>query len=170
MPSLSNLLGNPMKTIIPLLVLTLLLGACSTKKIRGTEIDDNDDTRGILAVMEEYRKAVESKNAQTIVDLSDVSFRDDGGSAAPDDDLEYSQLFTVLPARLSKMDDIKLEIAVRKIQIDRELGTASATYTYNTTFRLPGLNPKQQTETEIKQMTFTLSDKAKRQWKITSGI
>lgn len=158
-----------MKTTIAVLVLTLLAG-CSARKIPGTEIDDTDDTRVILSVMEQYRKAVETKNAQTILELSDETFRDDGGSAAPDDDLDYSQLFTVLPARMSKMDDIKLEIAVRKIEIDKELGTARATYTYTTSFKLPGLNPKPQSESEIKQMTFNLSDKSKRQWKITSGI
>ena len=169
MPTLFTLLESHMKTTIAVLVLSLLVG-CSAKKIPGTEIDDNDDTRIILSVMEQYRKAVETKNAQTILDLSDPTFKDDGGSAAPEDDLEYSQLFTVLPARLSKMDDIKLEIAVRKIEVDKELGIARATYTYNTSFKLPGLNSKAQSESEIKQMTFTLADKSKRLWKITSGI
>ncbi|MBS1152906.1 MAG: putative lipoprotein, partial [Myxococcaceae bacterium] len=148
MPTLFTLLELQMKTTIAVLVLSLLV-ACTPKKIPGTEIDDNDDTRAILAVMEEYRKAVETKNAQTIVDLADPTFKDDGGSAALDDDLEYSQLFTVLPARLSKMDEIKVEVSVRKIEIDRELGTARATYTYNTSFRLPGMNPKPQSESDI---------------------
>jgi hypothetical protein len=169
MPTPFTLLESHMKTTIAVLVLTLLAG-CAARKIPGTEIDDNDDTRMILSVMESYRKAVETKNAQTILELSDETFRDDGGSAAPDDDLDYSQLFTVLPARMSKMDDVKLEIAVRKIEIDRELGTARATYTYNTSFKLPGLNPKPQNEADIKQMTFNLADKDKRLWKITSGI
>jgi hypothetical protein len=159
-----------MKTTLPLLVLAALATGCSVRKIPGTEIEDNDDTRVILSVMEQYRKAVESKNAQTLVDLSDQSFKDDGGSAAPDDDLEYSQMYSVLPARFARFDDIKLELSVRKITIDRELGTAAATYTYSTTFKLPGLSSKPQSESEIKQMTFTLADKSKRVWKITSGI
>jgi len=158
-----------MKTTLAVLVLAILSG-CAAKKIPGTEIDDNDDTRYIITVIEQYRKAVEIKDAQAILDLSDESFRDDGGSASPQDDLDYKQLFTVLPARMSKMDDIKLEIAVRKIDVDRELGTARATYTYSTSFRLPGMNPKVQNEADIKQMTFNLADKSKRTWKITSGI
>ncbi len=169
MPTPFTWLEGHMKTTIALLVVTLLAG-CAPKKLPGTEIDDTDDTRFILAVMEQYRKAVESRNAQTILELSDESFRDDGGSAAPEDDLDYKQLVTVLPARMAKMDDIKLEIAVRKIEIDKELGTACATFTYNTSFKLPGLNPKTQSESEIKQMTFNLADRSKRQWKITSGI
>ena len=157
------------KTLLVLLVVALTAG-CAARKIPGTEIDDNDDTRMILDVMETYRKAVETRNAQTIVDLADETFHDDGGSAAPDDDLDYKTLFTVLPARMAKWDDVKLELAVRKIEIDKELGSAFATYTYTTSFKMPGLSPKPQSEVEIKQMTFHLADKTKRVWKITSGI
>jgi hypothetical protein len=160
---------NPLKPLVMLLVVAVGSG-CALRKIPGTEIDDNDDTRTILEVMETYRKAVESRNAQTIVDLADETFRDDGGSAAPDDDLDYKTLYTALPARMSKFDDIKLELAVRKIDIDRDLGSANATYTYTASFKMPGLNSRPQAEVEIKQMTFKLTDKAKRTWKITSGI
>ena len=153
-----------------LLALTFCLAGCAVRKIPNTEIDDNDDTRAIIDVIEQYRRAVLTKNAQTIVDLADEEFLDDGGSASPDDDLEYKTLFTVLPARLKNFDDIKLEIAVRKIEIDKDGLVARATYTYSTSWKMPALNPKTQSDSEIKQMTFKLADKAKRQWKITSGI
>lgn len=167
-----TLLGTEMKptNVLVLSLAVALFGGCVAHKIPGTEIDDNGDTRTILEVMETYRKAVETKNSQVIVDLADESFKDDGGSAAPEDDLDYKMLFTALPARLAKLDDIKLELAVRKIDIDKELGNATATYTYSATFRMPGLTPKAQSEAEIKQMSFRLADKAKRIWKITSGI
>jgi hypothetical protein len=171
MISALNLLEPKMKATNACLVLLVVsLGGCAAHKIPGTEIDDNDDTRMILGVIEQYRKAVESKNAQSIVELADENFKDDGGSAAPDDDLDYKSLYTVLPARLAKIDDIRLELAVRKIEINKELGDARATYTYSTSFKLPGLTPKPQSEAEIKQMTFHLADKDKHLWKITSGI
>ncbi len=169
MATLFTLLGQHMKLMTALVACSLLVG-CSAKKIPGTEIDDNDDTRQILAVMEQFRKAMETKDAQTILDLSDESFKDDGGSAGPEDDLDYKQLFTLLPARMSQFADVKLEVSVRKIEIDRELGTARATYTWNSNFKLPTLNPKPQSESDIKQMTFLLADKSKRLWKITSGL
>ena len=96
--------------------------------------------------------------------------QDDGGSSAPEDDLDYKDLYTKLPARLSRFDDIKLELAVRKIEVDKTMGKASATYTYSATFKMPGLTQKPQSEAEIKQMSFNLADKSKRIWKITSGI
>src|SRR4051812_18028107 len=98
--------------VLTVLLVGALLGGCTVRKIPGTEIDDTDDTRALLDVIETYRKAVETRNAQAILDLADETFHDDGGSASPDDDLDYKTLFTVLPARLSKFDDIKLELAV----------------------------------------------------------
>lgn len=156
-----------MKRLVTLISLVALSG-CAHRKIAGTEIDDNDDTRAILSVMEQYRHAVENRDAEGIVALADPSFRDDGGSANPDDDLNYRDLTTKLPARMAKMEDIRLEVSVRKIEIDEETQLARATYTYTATFKIPSLTNKAQNEGEIKQMTLRRSDK--RTWKIVSGI
>lgn len=151
-----------------LILLSLSLGACAARKIPGTEIDDTDDSRAIIAVLERLRTAIEKKDAETVIMLADESFRDDGGSAAPEDDLDYATLPTVLPARFGKLDDIRLDLAVRKIEFDEETEVARATYTYTATFRLPSLTPKQQSETEIKQMILKRSGKDG--WKIVTGI
>ena len=153
---------------LALVALSLMSQACAARKIPGTDIDDNDDTRAILDVMEKYRLAVEQKDAQTIVGLAHESFRDDGGSANPDDDLSYQDLFTRLPARMRRMDDIRLEINVRRVEFTEDQANARATYTYTATFRLPGLTQRAQNESEIKQMVFKRVDK--RTWKILSGV
>jgi hypothetical protein len=141
---------------------------CAARKIPGTDLDDNDDTRAILNVMERYRTAVEQKDSQTIIGLVSETFKDDGGSTDPDDDLSYKDLYTKLPARLQQLDDIRLELNVKKIEFTEDMSGARATYTYTTTFRMPKLSQKAQSETEIKQMTFKRYDKST--WKIVSGV
>lgn len=159
-------LPRPIALLFALLALSLT--ACPAKKIPGTEIEDNDDTRALLKVIESFREAVEARNAQGVADLCDPAFRDDGGSASPDDDLVYAQLRTTLPERLAKLSDVRLDISVRKIDIRAEENLARATYTYTATFKLPQLTARPQTETEIKQMVFKRV--GEKQWKITSGI
>ncbi len=144
------------------------LTACSAKKIPGTDIDDTGETRDILDVMTKYRTAVEARNSQAIIELVDETFRDDGGSAAPDDDLDYRSLTTQLPARLLRLDDIRLDITVRKVEFDENQANAKVTYTYSMSFRLPQYSQKTQSETDIKQMYFKHVDK--HSWKIVSGI
>ena len=40
----------------------LSLVGCSARRIPGTDIEDNDDTRAILNVMERFRSAVEARD------------------------------------------------------------------------------------------------------------
>jgi ketosteroid isomerase-like protein len=144
-----------------------VLVACGSRRIPGTEIDDNDDTRAILKVMEQYRAALEARDAQGVLGLISESFKDDGGSSKAEDRMDFATLQKKLPTELAKLDDVKLELNVRKIEIYSSTSTASAVYTYNLSFRMPRLNNKPQSETEIKQMWFK---RDKGQWKIASGI
>jgi ketosteroid isomerase-like protein len=144
-----------------------LVASCAARHIPGTEIDDNDDTRAILKVMEAYRAAVEARDAQGVMRLVSTSFKDDGGTSCPEDRVYYSDLEKRLPVELAKLDDVRLELSVRKIEIFSQTSTASAVYTYNLTFRMPRLNSKPQSESEIKQMWFKRDNG---QWKISSGI
>ena len=154
---------------LPLIALAALsLCACTAKKIPGTDIDDTGETRLILDVMTKYRTAVEARNADEIIKLVDHTFRDDGGSTLPDDDLDYASLHTKLPARFSKLDDVRLDITVRKVEYDETAENAKVTYTYSMTFRTPQYTQKTQTETDIKQMFFHRA--GERDWKIISGI
>ena len=144
-----------------------LLAACAARRIPGTDIEDNDDTRSILQVMEQYRAAVEARDADGVLRLVSPSFKDDGGTSRAEDRMNYGDLQKKLPVELAKLDDVKLDISVRKIEILSATNTASAVYTYNLSFRMPRLNNKPQSESEIKKMWFKRDGK---QWKIFSGI
>jgi len=151
-----------------LLVVVAVSTGCSVKKIPGTEIDDTADTRAILSVIDGYRKAVESKNMQTLSDLADESFKDDSGSSSPDDDHDYKNIHTKLMGELAKVDDLRLDINVRKIDIDKALDIATATYTYTISFRMPAYTTVPKSEADIKQMHLRrVKDHT---WKIVSGI
>jgi hypothetical protein len=156
-----------MKTPLSLSVCLALLVACGARRIPGTEIEDNDDTRAILKVMEQYRAALEARDAQGVLKLLSDSFKDEGGSSKMEDRMDLATLQKKLPSELAKVEDVKLDLSVRKIEIFSETSTASAVYTYNLSFRMPRLNNKPQSESEIKQMWFK---RDKGQWKISSGI
>jgi hypothetical protein len=153
-------------------VLTLAGGSgCTPKKIPGTDINDTDDTRAILDVIESYRRAYEKEDAHSIVALLDEAFREDGGSSNPDDDFVYQNAGAKLEGLFAQTADIRLDVSVRKIEFDDKMVKARAVYTWSSTFKLPGLTQKPQSESEIKQMTFRRPDNRKKTaWRITSGI
>jgi hypothetical protein len=145
----------------------LVAPGCTPKKLPGTEIDDTSDTRAVIDVVNAYRQAVEKRNSDAIIALADPSFRDDGGSANPEDDLDYKSLFTLLPARLEKIRDVRLDVTVRKIEFDEDALKARVTYSYQLSFKMPDYTNRAQTEGDIKQMTLKRVESG---WKITSGI
>ncbi len=140
-------------------------------KIPGTEIDDTRDSRAILDVMTAYRAAVEQRNAQAVIDLADPTFRDDGGSSNPDDDLDYATLYTSLAKRFQRIEDVRLDMNVRRMEFDEQANGARVTYTYTLSFKMPTLSGRTQTDTDIKQMLLkrTAAGQSAR-WRIVSGI
>lgn len=157
-----------MRTLLPFVILALAITGCMPKKIPGTELDDTTDTRAVIDVLQKYRVAVESKNADAIIKLTDPSFRDDGGSSSPDDDLDYGSLGARLGARLAKVSDLKLDVTIRRIEFDTEGTVARVTYSYQMSFRMPEYSSRTQSENDLKQML--LKRVGDQEWKITSGI
>ena len=148
-------------------VVLLVAGGCPAHRFPGTDIEDNPDTRSILNLLEKYRVAVEHRDADTLIALVSTSFKDNAGTATPDDDLDYQGLQKKLPERFAKVDDVHLDVNVRKIEFNKDNGTATVTYYYNLSFRMPTLSTKLLTESEIKQMLLRLEQG---QWKIMSGV
>ena len=158
-----------MRTLIPLvLALAFALTGCLPKKIPGTELDDTSDTRAVIDVLQKYRLAVEAKNTAAILALTDESFRDDGGSSAPEDDLDYKTLPAKLTARMSRVSELKLDVTVRRIEFDTDEKVARVTYSYQLSFKMPDYSTRTQSENDIKQML--LKRVGEQEWKITSGI
>ncbi len=162
----STMRPHPLLRRLALLCALALVAGCTPKRIPGTDIEDTRETRAILNVMEMYRSAVEARDAQGVAALADPSFKDDGGSATTEDDLDYKTLAPRLAERLSRISDVKLELNVKKILFHEDL-TASVIYNYSTSFKMPGLSTRVQNASEIKQMWFKRVGK---DWKIASGI
>ncbi|MCY1045234.1 nuclear transport factor 2 family protein [Corallococcus sp. bb12-1] len=144
-----------------------LLAACAPKRIAGTELQDTDDTRAILAVMERYRAALEARDAKAIQALVSPKFRDDGGTEDPEDDLTAANIGPHLEALFTKLKDPKVEINVRRVQFREDEEVAYAIYYWNASWRMPGLNARPQQDSELEQMIF---QKVDGDWKIVSGI
>ena len=157
-----------MRTVLPLVALLFALTGCLPRKIPGTELDDTSDTRAVIDVLQKYRLAVEARNTAALLALTDESFRDDGGSSAPEDDLDYKTLPTKLAARMSRVSDLKLDVTVRRIEFDTDEKVARVTYSYQLSFKMPDYSTRTQSENDIKQML--LKRVGEQEWKITSGI
>ena len=142
------------------------LAACAPKRIPGTEIVDNSDTRAILQVMEQYRSALENRDAAAIQALITKDFREDAGTPSePEDDLTAANLGPYLENLFKQVQGTQVELDVRRVQVNKDV--AAAIYYWKANWRMPGLNARPQRESELEQMVFRREGG---QWKILSGI
>jgi hypothetical protein len=148
-----------------LIALALIATACA-KNIPNTEIRDTPDARALLDVIEKYRVAVERRDAAAVLALVSPGYFDNAGTASPSDDLDYSGLQATLPGDYLKMPMIRIDLAVKQIEVDGD--KASADFFYDTHFRV--ITPKGEIarqDSDQSRMTF---HKEKGVWKITSGL
>jgi hypothetical protein len=148
-----------------LLIPLLLAAACAPRRIPGTELPDNEDTRAILAIMERYRTGLEARDAKAIQALVSEDFKEDGGTESPEDDLTYANLPAHLSNLFQRVDNPKVELSVRRVEIEDE--DATAIYFWNASWRMPSLTSRPQSDSELEQMHLK---KINGEWKIVSGI
>lgn len=147
-------------------ILSLVSAAgCAKRLIPGTEIEDTDDTQAILALFKQYRIAMEGRDADSVVKLTSADFKDDGGTVETEDDLDRATLQTALLSRFSKINNVRLNLEVRGINIKE--ADATAVYYYTLRFETPGLSSKVQSNSDLKKMELKKDDAG---WKILSGI
>jgi len=111
-----------------LLLGSLALSACSARRIPGTEIDDTPDARAIVELVERYRQAAERRDAATVLALASPKYFDEAGTADPGDDVDYAQLAQRLPEDYARLTAVRLEISVRRVQVDGDKATAEVLY------------------------------------------
>jgi uncharacterized protein (TIGR02246 family) len=146
-------------------LLCLFVTGCAARRIPGTEIQDTEDTRAIIGVMKRLNQALEARDAEAVRALLAPSFRDDAGTPSPDDDLTYDNVTQVLPARLAHLQDVRLEVSLRRVDVEGD--KASAVYHWNASYRMPKLESRPQNDSDLERMLLVRHDG---QWRIESGI
>ena len=143
------------------------LSGCMPRRLPGTDIEDTVDSRAVLDVLTGYTRAMEGRDARGVMRLVSRDFRDDGGTGSPQDDLDHGRLEQVLPERLSRVEDLRLDITVKKMTFEDGGNTADVVYFYQASFRLPAFSNKPKNESGLKKMILHKEDAG---WKLVSGI
>lgn len=142
------------------------LAACAPRLLPGTSIKDTAETRPVYEVIRAYGDAMQRKDAAAVLALVAPDYLDTAGTPALDDDLDYPALEKALAADLARVDSLKLDLGVKKIEVKDQ--TAFAEIYYDGYFRVVtagGAVPKR--ESDLHRMLFRRVGK---DWKIVSGL
>ena len=100
-----------------LLVLLALSGCANYAVIPGTKVIDTKVNREILEVCEKYRRAMEEKDAPTLLALAHPNYYEDSGTPKGDDDYGYDGLKDVLQKRLGAVKTLRYAIEYRRVEV-----------------------------------------------------
>lgn len=111
-----------------LLVLALAAAGCAPSLIPGTQVNDTTDNRAVYQVVQTYREAMDCRDAAAVLALVAPDYFDTAGTPAPEDDVNRAILEQRVPQDLAKVDAVKLEISVRKIEVKGDRAEAEVFY------------------------------------------
>jgi hypothetical protein len=151
---------------LALLACAAASAGCSARRLPGTEIRETPETRAIYDAVAQYRQAMEQRDAQAVLALVAPDYFDNGGTPEPADDLDRARLGEVLPQDLARMEGLRLDFTVRKIETDGDRGRAEVFYEAYYRVQTPnGLVPRR--DADVHQLLFRRADG---KWLITAGL
>jgi ketosteroid isomerase-like protein len=147
-------------------VVALALAGCTPSLIPGTPVADTSDNRAVYAVVRAYAIALQAKDAPAVLALVASDYFDGAGTPTPEDDLDRAGLEKALPADLARVDSMKVDVTVKKIEVTGE--TAIADLYYDAYFRVVTANgPVARRDNDLHEMRLKRVGK---DWKIVSGL
>jgi hypothetical protein len=144
----------------------VVLAACAPPRIPGTEIIDNRENRAVYEVVRTYQQALERRDAPAILALVSPDYFDNAGTPEPGDDMDRARLEKSLPADLAKLEGVRLEVTIRRIDVQGDVATAEVFYEQYYRVQTPsGMVPRR--DSDLHQIHLKKVEGA---WKISSGL
>jgi hypothetical protein len=149
-----------------LVVLALAAASCAPSLIPGTQVQDTKDNRAVYQVVQSYREAMDRRDAAAVLALAAPDYFDTAGTPTPEDDVDRSILEQRLPQDLARVDAVKLELTVRKLEVRGDRGEVEVFYDGWYRVKTPsGTVPRR--DSDVHRMKLR---KVEGRWLFTSGL
>ena len=149
-----------------LLLIAVGTAACAPSLIPGTQVEDTRENRAVYQVVQTYREALDRRDAAAVLALVAPEYFDTGGTPAPEDDVNRALLEERLPQDLARVDAVKLDLGVRKIEVKGD--RADVEVFYDGWYRVKtaaGAVPRR--DSDVHRMRLR---KVEGHWLFTSGL
>jgi hypothetical protein len=113
---------------------------CASSRIPNTDVPDTSENRDVIAFCERYRRAVETRDARSLLAMASPRYFEDGGTPDGTDDYGLDGLQRLLTAWADEVNEVRYEIRYRRISVsdsDARRLNVEFTYTGSYTLRRP---------------------------------
>jgi len=151
-----------------LFIPVVLLAACGPRFIEGTKVEDTEENREIVDLVDRYRLAVEKRDIDTLKGMiSRHYFANAGTTSESEDDYGYDLLEAKILPRVS--DDIKsiqFRIVMRNVSFQGERAFAEFEFWYKF-FYVDGGKDRWVSKNNFNRLEFIKEDGV---WRIIGGL
>jgi hypothetical protein len=109
---------------------------CSAGLIPNTSVEDTSENRKVIGFCEKYRRAVEDRDVDALVNMASARYFETGGNAKSSDDIDYNGLREYLTSRFRQTKAIRYEIKYHRVA-EAEGGQIHVFFTYTASFQVP---------------------------------
>jgi hypothetical protein len=110
--------------------------ASSARYVPGTRLADNEENRRIIGAIEQYRLAMERRDAGALLSMASKNYWEDGGTPTGGDDYGYDGLRDVLATRFERTESVRYNMRYMGLRRERNLAYVEvlldASYTIST--------------------------------------
>jgi ketosteroid isomerase-like protein len=144
----------------------LAWSACAHSTIGSTNIEDTEDNREILSLVEEYRRALEALDADAVLSMVSRAYFEDNGNSDAGDDYDYSQLADHLYQDFERTRTLRVNVRVEAIEVEEDEAFAEVYYSLRAHNEYPS-GAKWETAQDRTRLRFRREDG---RWLIVSGL
>lgn len=154
--------------VLAVVTLGVAMLACGPAYIEGTTVPDTSENRDLLQAVEQYRVAVEQRDAGALVELVAKGYFENASTTSEaKDDYGYEQLLRkVLPVLQDNVKKVLYKITVEKVSIKGSQASAFVEYELTFQYEEGGLEGWA-TGKDKNRLDFVMEDG---RWKIIAGL
>jgi ketosteroid isomerase-like protein len=153
------------RSIVALAALSLA-SACA-RNIPNTEIRDTADNRMLIAAVDAYRKAFDTRNLDGVMALVSPLYYDDAGTIDASDDVDYKALPAVLQETFQKIAQVRIEFGITAIEVVGDKAMVDLFYDAKYRVTTPRAEIAKR-DTDVQRLVFQRDGQGG--WKIITGL
>ena len=150
-----------------LLVSIALMVGCAHSTIPGTDIQDTEDNRSVLKVLDQLQKALQARDSDTVISLVSPTYFEDMGTIDNRDDFGFEELRdSILNQNIEKIAELYLKIDVHDVQVEGDQAFIDIRYRTRAKLSLPSGSTWTQ-DSDFSRVSFA---REQGRWLVVSGL
>jgi hypothetical protein len=145
------------------------LASCAHSTFEGTTVEDTDDNREIVEVLQELRTAIEGRDSARMMKLISPDYFEDMGTADTSDDYGYHELQEIAPKSMEVAKEIFLSLQLHAVHVDGDKAYADVRYSSRARLQMPTGKSLWDSHKEFNRIELKRTGESGK-WLIVSGL